>query len=243
MLFLNILMALTLIIVFLFLRQSSQNVPDPAEGKLIGNIDKLFFLSVIEILLMKRGEIFGGPGGEKLWNDGQMATLTFNDTITRVSATQSLDKIGLFFKISMENKCFPFKLLSGQSLLLSLIFTYSNGKAGRQYGGINPIERVEKLDALELDPDEHIDQITVYEDGRSINNPSRDGKLTYLIVGIHFKTNRDQERMFGFANNKSKTESFPGYYLAYVEGKDGGFIDSLRFTWYKYHLKNSPVIQ
>jgi hypothetical protein len=44
---------------------------------------------------MKRGDPFGGPGGEELWDDAEIATLTFNDTITSVTASQSFDLAGL----------------------------------------------------------------------------------------------------------------------------------------------------
>jgi hypothetical protein len=44
---------------------------------------------------MKRGNAYGGPGGDKFWDDAEIATLTFNDTITRVTASQSVDLAGI----------------------------------------------------------------------------------------------------------------------------------------------------
>ena len=49
---------------------------------------------IVEVLVMKRGQPYGGPGGDNLWDDAEIATLTFNDTITRVSASQSVDLAG-----------------------------------------------------------------------------------------------------------------------------------------------------
>jgi len=44
---------------------------------------------------MKRGNAYGGPGGDKFWDDAEIAALTFNDTITRVTASQSVDFAGI----------------------------------------------------------------------------------------------------------------------------------------------------
>jgi hypothetical protein len=126
-------------------------------------------------------------------------------------------------------------------LLLSLTFSYSNDKIGKEYGGIGRRRKWEDLNILELASDERIDEITIYEGYRNITNIWREGKLTYVIVGIYFKTDHNQEILYGSTNGIQKKESPKNYFLAYVQGKSGGHIDSLRFTWYKYCLKNSTI--
>jgi hypothetical protein len=127
--------------------------------------------------------------------------------------------------------------------LLSFTFTYSNGKDGRKYGGAGYTGGLEDLDSLDLHSEEYIDQIIIYEDYRKISNDWRRDKLTYLIVGIHFKTSHGREQLFGSTSARNKTESLTNYFLGYVQGKAIGYIDSLRFTWYKYCSKNSLIIE
>jgi len=50
-----------------------------------------YFSLIIEVLVMKRGDPFGGPRDEELRDDAEMTTLTFNDTMTSVTASQSFD--------------------------------------------------------------------------------------------------------------------------------------------------------
>ena len=45
----------------------------------------------LEILLTKRGEIFGGPGGLDLFNDASTASLTFQETISSISGSYAFD--------------------------------------------------------------------------------------------------------------------------------------------------------
>ncbi len=59
---------------------------------------------MIELLLVKDGEVFGGPGGERLLDDASQATLTFSDMITRVTASQSYDDSGLLSNKIHRNK-------------------------------------------------------------------------------------------------------------------------------------------
>jgi len=134
-------------------------------------------------------------------------------------------------------------LFLGELLLLSLTFSYSNDKIGKEYGGIGRRGRWDDLNRLELTPGEHIDHITIYEGYRNITNRWRQGKLTYVIVGIYFKTDHNQEILYGSTNGIQKKESPKNYFLAYAQGKCGGYVDSLRFTWYKYCLKNSTIIE
>lgn len=47
--------------------------------------------------------------------------------------------------------------------------------------------------------------------------------------------------MYGSRNGIARKESPKNYFLASVQGKFGGYIDILRFTWYKYCLKNSTI--
>lgn len=199
---------------------------------------------MIEILLVKRGEPHGGPGGEDLWDDAEIATLRFNDTINRVMGSQSVDLSGLFrIKNKFFLRAFSFSFHSGEPLLLSLTFGYSNERSGREYGGIGRGATWEDLNPLELAPEEHIDHITIYEGYRNITNSWREGKLTYIIVGIYFKTDHNQEILYGSTNGIRKEESPKNYFLAYAQGRAVGFIDSLRFTWYKYCLKNATIIE
>ncbi len=131
--------------------------------------------------------------------------------------------------------------VSGEPVLLSLTFGYSNERTGREYGGAGRRGKWEDLIPLELSPEERIDHITIYEGYRNITNLYREGKLTYIIVGIYLKTDRNQQTLYGSTNGIRKVESPNNYFLGYVQGQDGGYIDSLRFTWYKYCLKNSTI--
>jgi hypothetical protein len=70
---------------------------------IVTSVNYLFFLT-IEILVMKIGDPYGGPGGEELWDDAEKATLTFNDTIIRITASQSVDLAGLFSNKEIQNK-------------------------------------------------------------------------------------------------------------------------------------------
>jgi hypothetical protein len=239
----NILMFLSLILVRQYLKLPPRNVPIDTQGKLFENINNLvFFFSIIEILVIKTGNQFGGSGGltPELEDDAEKAKFTFRDNITRVTALETFDENGLFSNIRMKNKYSFFELFSDQPLLLSLTFEYSNGKSGHKYGGINPAKTVQIPNPLSLNPGEHINGITIYEDDRKIVNPHRMNTTTYIIVGIRLKTNYDDiGRLFGSTNGTQKRESFDDYFLGYVEGKAGGYIDSLRFTWYRYCYKNS----
>ena len=96
---------------------------------------------------------------------------------------------------------------------------------------------------MELAPNERIDHITIYEGYRNITNHWRHGKLTYIIVGIYFKTDHNQEILYGSTNGIQKEESPKNYFLAYAQGRAIGLIDSLRFTWYKYSLKNATIVE
>ena len=81
------------------------------------------------------------------------------------------------------------------------------------------------------------------EDYRNIINPWREGKLTYIIVGINFKTDHYREILYGSTNGVYKAESPKNHFFAYAQDKAGGHIDSFRFTWYKYCLKNSTIME
>lgn len=129
----------------------------------------------------------------------------------------------------------------GESLLLSLSFNYTNGKSGHIFGGKNPPKPVQKPNPLHLSAEEHITEVVIYRDYRNIINAFRPDQLTHIIVGISFKTNHGEERLFGTANGTENKESFENYFVGYVQGKSGGYIDSLRFTWYKNCLNNSTV--
>ena len=57
---------------------------------------KLFIIfkigSFIEVFIVKKGDLFGhSSGGLELSDDAEMATLTYRDTITRVTASHSTD--------------------------------------------------------------------------------------------------------------------------------------------------------
>jgi hypothetical protein len=97
MIILNIVMFITLLAVCLFLSRSSRNVSVDTQSILFSNINSLlFFSSIIEILVTKRGKLFGGPGGDGLFNDAEIANINFYDNITTVTASEALDDNGLF---------------------------------------------------------------------------------------------------------------------------------------------------
>ncbi len=56
---------------------------------------------------MTRGDPYGGPGGDDLWDDAEIATLTFNDTITRVIGTESVDLSGISLIRLISNNNIP----------------------------------------------------------------------------------------------------------------------------------------
>jgi len=91
-------------------------------------------------------------------------------------------------------------------VFLTLTINYSNNKKGKEYNGINR-ERSEDLNILELTPGEHIDHITIYEGYRNITNLSFKGKLPYIIVGIYFKMNHNQEILYGSTNGIQKKKN------------------------------------
>ena len=126
-----------------------------------------------------------------------------------------------------------------EPILLNLNFKYSNGNFGYNYGGLGRTKPWFDYASLDLEKGELIEEVSVYEAYRYIPNNWRINKRTYVIVGVRLKTNKDQERLFGSNNGTKRTEAPPGYFLGYVQGKSGGFIDSLRMTWYKYTLKNA----
>jgi hypothetical protein len=129
-----------------------------------------------------------------------------------------------------------------QLCIVSLNFLYSNGKKGHVFGGIAQERHADEVDSLTLMPGESIIQVTIYEGHRKIYNAWRPDKTTYIIVGIHFKTDKNHERLFGSTNGTQKIESPDEHFLGYVQGKAGSYIDSLRFVWYKYALSNSSIV-
>ena len=118
---------------------------------------------------------------------------------------------------------------------------YSNGKQGIDYGGVDPNHPRDELVPLELSAGENINEVTFYQDYRRIINPWQPNG-TYIVVGIQFKTDRDQQILFGSNNGTKKFEAPAGYFLGYAQGKAGGYIDSLRLMWYKYAQKTSPIV-
>ena len=128
-------------------------------------------------------------------------------------------------------------------MLLSLTFGYSNGKHGKEYGGMGYHERRQYSNSSELNSNERIKEVTIYEDDRNITNSWRMGNLSHIIVGIRLRTSQARILIFGSTNGTSRTELFNDYYLGYVQGKAGSHIDSLSFTWYKSCFVNSTIIE
>ena len=64
-----------------------------------------------------------------------------------------------------------------------------------------------------------------------------------LGVKANFKTDHYREILYGSTNGVHKEESPKNHFLTYPQGKAGGHIDSLCFTWYKYCLKNSTIME
>lgn len=131
---------------------------------------------------------------------------------------------------------------NGDVTLMNLNFVYSRGKKGNVYGAASCTEICTKLTPLELHDDERIDQVIVYEGYRKIDNLYRLNLATCLIVGIDLRTTAGQQRSYGTINGTKKVFAKNGYFLGYVQGKAGGFIDNLRLVFYKYCLKNSSSL-
>ena len=74
-------------------------------------------------------------------------------------------------------------------------------------------------------------------------NLYRPEKRTFFIVGIYFKTTHGREILYGSSKGRNQTEAYKNYFLAYVHGKGGGYVDSLRFTWYKYTFNNASITE
>ena len=172
---------------------------------------------------MKLLNVSGGPGGERFFDDASTAALTFTDRVSIVTAQQMRDA-------------------NGAVTLMNLNFVYSKKKKGNVYGAASCTEICTKLTPLELHDDERIDQVIVYEDYRKIDNLYRLDRSTYLVVGIDLHTTAGQQRSYGAINGTKKVFVEDGYFLGYVQGKAGGFIDNLRLIFYKYCLKNSSSL-
>jgi hypothetical protein len=99
------------------------------------------------------------------------------------------------------------------------------------------------IPSFDLDPEEHITEVITYEADRTIKNSADSPYVATLIVGISFKTDWNRNDTFGSQNGTERKETFKDYSLGFVYGKSGGYVDCLRFVWYKYCSKNSLVFE
>ena len=137
-----------------------------------------------------------------------------------------------------ELKDFYFLTISDISTLGGIKFIYSHNKSGQEYGrGFSYSPKTPLV--VDLHPEERIIEVITYEEDRIIVNAYRN--ITPIIVGIHFKTNKDKRFSFGVHSGKITQEKVNGYFIGFVYGKSGGYIDCLRFVWYKYTSKNSII--
>ncbi|CAF1329257.1 unnamed protein product [Adineta ricciae] len=80
-------------------------------------------------------------------------------------------------------------------------------------------ERINKVQVI-------VDYITLYVDEVR--------KLVPLVRGIRlFTTNGRSSGSIDHLNGELYTEEIPGYFVGYVMGRSGAFIDQLQFHWYK----------
>lgn len=171
---------------------------------------------------MKFFNVSGGPGGNYLLDDAEAAALTFEDRIKTIKAQQRKDD-------------------EGKTTLSYLNLIYSQEKRGHIFGDQNCLETCEKLTPFQLNDDERIDQVIIYGDNRRIDNSFRTNRSTFLIVGIHFRTNSNREVSYGMMTGIENVFVQDEYFLGYIQGKAGGFIDNLRLVFYKYCHKTSST--
>ncbi len=124
-----------------------------------------------------------------------------------------------------------------------ITFVYSNDKTGVTYGCDGDLGTRLTIPSFDLDPEEHITEVITYEADRTIKNSADSPYVATLIVGISFKTDWNRNDTFGSQNGTERKETFKDYSLGFVYGKSGGYVDCLRFVWYKYCSKNSLVFE
>jgi len=119
-------------------------------------------------------------------------------------------------------------------------FYYSNGKFqqhGLQNGGNSPF-----IYEFDLDPDESINNITIYIGTRSIVNPYEpNGSL--LVVGLRFYTDKGQTTdLLGSSNGTKSDEFVSGFTLAYIRGRALAYIDAMQFIWYNQFSRTNTAV-
>ncbi len=125
-----------------------------------------------------------------------------------------------------------------------ITFVYSNDKTGKTYGCNGDLGTNLTRLSFDLDPEERITEVITYEANRTIKDKGGDHReVKPLIVGISFKTDWNRNDTFGSQNGTERKETFKDYSLGFVYGRSGGYIDCLRFVWYKYCSKNSVVFE
>lgn len=125
-----------------------------------------------------------------------------------------------------------------------ITFVYSNDKTGKTYGCNGDLGTNLTRLSFDLDPEERITEVITYEADRTIlDSTGHQSYVVTLIVGISFKTDWNRNDTFGSQNGTERKETFKDYSLGFVHGKSGGYVDCLRFVWYKYCSKNSLVFE
>lgn len=120
----------------------------------------------------------------------------------------------------------------GLEILAYIKFTYLANKNGRRFGGNGSFGSANNETHFDLSSNENVIKVIIYTNDRWIENSHRKGLTTPVIDGISLTTNQNRTVLFGSANGKRHEEQFENYHLGFVSGRDGGYIDALRFTWY-----------
>jgi hypothetical protein len=108
-------------------------------------------------------------------------------------------------------------------------------------GGFDSTRELEQ--SLQLADGEHITQVMTYMQYHNMPDVNRSYYPAGIIVGKRFDTDDNRTQLLDHAIATEKTEKYENYVVGCAQGKYGAYIDSLRFIWYKYTSKNSPICQ
>lgn len=121
-----------------------------------------------------------------------------------------------------------------------ITFYYSNGKFqqhGQQTGGDSPF-----MYGFDLDPEENINNITIYTGTRLIVNPYAPNG-SFLVVGLRFYTDKGQSTVLLGSTNGTKSDEFvSGFTLAYIRGRALGYVDAMQFIWYNQLSRTNTAV-
>jgi hypothetical protein len=165
---------------------------------------------VLETLLIKAGQKFGGDGGGD-----------FDDSSLRMFTPSHYLSGFVFFDIENFDSC-------------QFIYTSSHDNQSRIASNTYGLYEGEINSTLEyhLNDDERIDQVRVKSYEVKFTSS---GQITKIIRGLQFVTTKGRSIPPGIllTGYNVQFESIPGYTLGYVTGKTGVRIDQLQFFWYR----------